>query len=66
MDVNVDRQPKAQEAFHPLVQETRVQEPVACPFCGESRPIQLAWLDMDRVRCKSCGRHFCAWLNRED
>ena len=66
MDVNLDRQPKPRGTSPPLVQETREQELMACPFCGESRQVQLVWLDVDRVRCKSCSRHFYAWLNRDD
>jgi len=50
---------------HTLSSET-VSPESRCPFCGESRRAKLRWLDMERVRCQTCGRvlHLC--VNRSD
>ncbi len=66
MGVNVDRGEMRHETVVPFADRTRASDNLRCPHCGQTRPEQIVWLAMDRVRCTVCGTEYAVWIDRSD
>jgi len=66
MNVTTPRQVASQDSSSIALSLDTAASESRCPQCGESKRNMFAWLDMERVRCQTCGHVWHLWVNRSD